>query len=274
VGAALARCLAARHRVIVLPRQEFDLADAAGMKRVLAELECDVLLNPAGLTGVEDCLDHPDRAWRVNAEAPGELAAWALRHGVRLIHFSTDYVFGGREPGLRHEHDPVEPLSDYGRSKAAGEQAVLALPTTCVLRVSWVFGPEKPSYVDRVRSQALAGEPLAAVADKFSLPTFTRDLAEWTHELVIADATGIFHACNSGEPVSWHGLAEETVRLLHQAGELDAVPPVASQRLEETSSFRAVRPRHTAMATTRLTELLGRPPRPWQEALADHLARR
>jgi dTDP-4-dehydrorhamnose reductase len=168
----------------------------------------------------------------------------------------------------------VEPLSDYGRSKAAGEQAVLALPTTCVLRVSWVFGPEKPSYVDRVRSQALAGEPLAAVADKFSLPTFTRDLAEWTHELVIADATGIFHACNSGEPVSWHGLAEETVRLLHQAGELDAVPPVASQRLEETSSFRAVRPRHTAMATTRLTELLGRPPRPWQEALADHLARR
>lgn len=273
VGAALAGHLAARHRVICLPRQEFDLADPAAMKRVLAGLECDVMLNPAGLTGLEDCLDHPRSAWRVNAEAPGELAAWAAGRGVRLIHFSTDYVFGGREPGFRHEQDPVAPLSDYGRSKAAGEQAVLARPNTCVLRVSWVFGPEKLSFVDQIRSRAHAGEPLAAVADKFSLPTFTRDLAEWTEQLALADASGIFHACNSGEPVSWHGLAAETLRLLQRSGELNPAPPVSPQRLEQVPSFRAVRPRHTAMATSRLRELSGKPPRPWQEALAAYLAK-
>lgn len=271
VGAALARRFAAGHQVIELPRRMFDLADPAAMARVLGDLECDVFLNPAGLTGVEDCLDHPALAWRVNAEAPGEIAGWAARHRVRLIHFSTDYVFGGDEPGLRHEGDPVAPRNDYGRSKLAGEQAVLAQPGCCVLRISWVFGPEKPSLVDTIRRLALQGEPLAAVADKFSLPTFTRDLADWVVALADATDTGVFHGCNSGEPVSWHGLAEETVRHLVRSGRLGQEPAVARQLLDEAAAFRAVRPRHTAMATPRLTGLLGKPPRPWQEALADYL---
>lgn len=272
VGAALAKGFAPFYRVIELPRGSFDLADPAGMARVLDGLECEVFLNPAGLTGLEDCLDDPAAAWRLNAAAPGEIAAWAARRGVRLVHFSTDYVFGGQQPGLRGEAEVTAPLSDYGRSKLAGEEAVLAHPHTTVMRVSWVFGPEKPSFVDGIRRQALLGQPLAAVADKFSLPAFTRDLTAWTLAVARSDLTGVVHACNSGAPVSWHGLASEVVRLLADSGKLDRVPPVAAGRLDETTTFRAARPRHTAMATDRLATLLGYQPRPWQEALAEYLA--
>ena len=271
VGAALAKGFAPRHQVIELPRQAFDLTDPAGMARLLERLDCDVFLNPAGLTGLEECLENPALARRVNAEAPGEIAAWAARKGVRLIHFSTDYVFAGREPGLRHEPDPVEPLSDYGRSKEAGEQAVLAHPNTCVMRISWVFGPEKPSFVDGILHSALQPVPLAAVADKFSLPTFTRDLTGWVLALARSEATGIFHACNSGEPASWHDIAEAVIEHLVRTGRLEVRPPVARQLLDEVPCFRATRPRHTALATGRLADLLEYTPRPWRTALADYL---
>ena len=207
----------------------------------------------------------------MNAEAPGEIAAWAARRGVRLIHFSTDYVFGGQAPDLLDETATPAPLSAYGRSKFAGEAAVLAQPGTCVMRVSWVFGPEKPSFVDAIRTAALAGRPLAAVADKFSLPAFTTDLAAWVMAVAKSDLTGVVHACNSGEPVSWHGLAAAVVAELHDSGQLATRPVIAAQALAEMVAFRAVRPRYTAMATPRLTKLLGSPPRPWREALADYL---
>lgn len=270
VGAALARGLARRFDVIPLPRGAFDLADPAGMADVLATLECEVFINPAGLTSIEACLDQPDLALRVNARAPAELAAWAAARGVHLIHFSTDYTLDGAAPGMKAEDAPVAPVNDYGHSKLAGEQAVLARAGTCVARVSWVFGPEKPSFVDAVAQRALAGEPLAAVADKFSLPTFTADLTEWTAALISARATGRYHLCQSGPPASWHDLATATVAILHRAGRLGRLPEIDPQRLDAATGFRAPRPRHTAMSTTRLTELLGRPPRPWQAALADY----
>jgi dTDP-4-dehydrorhamnose reductase len=270
-GAALAARLANLCPVIPLPRSALDLAHPRAMAETLAELECDVMVNPAAVTSLEECLDHPQQAWRINAEAPGELAAWSARNGVRLIHFSTDYVLDGARPGLKAEDDPVAPLSDYARSKLAGEQAVLSHPGTCVLRVSWLFGPEKPSFIDQVRHQALRGEAIAAVADKFSLPTYTADLADWVWALARSNATGVVHACNSGQPVSWHGIARETLDLLHRAGALAQPPPLTAQALD-AMPFRAPRPRHTAMATHRLAAEFGIHTRPWQEALASYLA--
>jgi dTDP-4-dehydrorhamnose reductase len=211
---------------------------------------------------------------RVNAEAPAEIADWAARRAVRLIHFSTDYVFSGREPGLKTEDDPPEPLSVYGRSKLAGEQAVLSRRGNLVVRVSWVFGPEKPSFVDQIHDAALAGKPLAAIADKFSLPTCTADLAPWIGRLLETDAAGIVHACNPGEPVSWQGMAEAVVREMAARGIIAACPAIAARTLAEMKDFRADRPRHTAMDTRRLALLLGSSPRPWPEALADHVRSR
>lgn len=267
VGTALATHLAARgHDVIRLSRSAFDLTDSAAIDRQLDALECEAFLNPAGITALEACEDAPDLARQVNVEAPRRIAAWAASRGVRLIHFSTDYVFDGERPGLRTEEEAPAPLSVYGSTKFAGENAVLD-HGGLVMRVSWVFGPEKPSFIDTVVARALAGEPLEAVADKFSLPTFTGDLAGWTERLMEGDETGIFHACQSGEPVSWHGMAEAVVDELTIAGRLARTPQIRPLKLAEVAAFRAPRPRHTAMDNGRLARVLGHSPRPWEQVV-------
>jgi len=266
VGRALADRLAAFHDVIELPRTRLDLG-ADGCERVLETLDFDVLLNPAGLTSLEHCEDEPALAQRVNADAPSRLAKAC--GGRPVLHFSTDYVFDGVAPGLRHEDEPPSPLSIYGKTKAAGEAGILAAGGT-VMRVSWVFGPEKPAFPDQIVAKALAGQDLAAVADKYSLPCFTPDLCEWVLVWLAAGCPGgIFHGCQSGAPVSWHDVAVEIVALL---AEKDiSAPAVKALSMAEMTAFRAPRPRHTAMATERLNDLLGKEPRDWRSALREHV---
>jgi dTDP-4-dehydrorhamnose reductase len=271
VGRALARHFAAGHEVIELPRSRLDLAsgDCGGR---LAEWDFDLLINPAGLTGLEQCEDDPELARRVNAAAPAALAESCRERGIPLLHFSTDYVFDGRSPGLRSEEDATAPLSVYGKTKRDGERAVLDAGGA-VMRVSWVFGPEKPAFPDQILERALAGEELAAVADKESRPTFTTDLAAWVAVWLAAGApAACFHACNSGPVVSWHGIAVEILAFLAEKGR--ATPSLRALSLDQMHSFRAPRPRHTAMATKRREGLLGRPPRDWRAALREHLESR
>ncbi len=274
VGKALVSRLSSKHEVIALPRSVCDLADPDSLKSCLASLECDVFINPAAMTSLEACEDDSRLAMRVNSAAPGKIALWAAERGVRMIHFSTDYVFEGETTIKLPEGVPPKPLSTYGRSKLAGEHAVLMHPRTLVLRVSWVFGMEKPAFPDQIFDAALAGKPLAAVADKFSLPTCTADLAEWVEALLETDAEGVLHACNPGNPVTWHGMATFIVGEMVKRGVIPQVPEIAEQTLADMPSFRAARPRFTAMDTSRLARLLGKPLRPWPEALAEHIALR
>lgn len=272
VGAALAARLATKHEIIPLPRAVCDLADSESLENALDSLDCDVFLNPAAITGLEECEDNPRLAMRVNSAAPGKIALWAAERGVRVIHFSTDYVFPGDTTIPPSESTPPAPVNAYGRSKLAGEHAVLAHPGNLVIRISWAFGSAKPSFVDQIIAAALAGKPLAAVADKLSLPTSIADLAGWTEFLLQSDATGVLHACNSGPPVSWHGMAVFVVGEMARLGLLNNMPEVAEQTMDRIPCFRAPRPRFTAMDTSRLAALLGHPPRLWPEALAAHVA--
>lgn len=272
VGRALADHLAARHEVIELPRAVLDLGDP-GCAGVLAGLDFEVLLNPAGLTNLEQCEDDPDLAQRLNAGAPGELAAACRARGKKILHFSTDYVFDGFQPGLRAEDESPSPLSTYGRTKRVGEERVLTEGGT-IMRVSWVFGPEKPAFPDQILARALAGEELSAVADKFSLPAYTPDIAEWAEAWIMGGTPGgIFHACNGGPVTSWHGIATEITGFLRERTGR-SIPEVKALQLNDMKVFRAPRPRHTAMATKRLEALLGHPPRDWREALHRHLESR
>ena len=274
VGRALADGLRGTHEVVELPRRIFDLADSACVQR-LTEGGFDLLLNPAGLTGLEHCEDDPELAEQVNARAPAAMAAWCQARGLHMLHFSTDYVFDGHEPGLKREDDPVNPLSVYGKTKEAGERAVLEAGGT-VMRVSWVFGPEKPAFPDTVIDRALAGQEIAAVADKFSRPAYTTDLCDWVAGFLDARCpAGLFHACNGGPVTSWHGMALEIVAFLRERLGIEIQEP-KPLRMAEMAAFRAVRPRHTAMATDRLANLLGEgaAPRDWREALLEHVESR
>jgi dTDP-4-dehydrorhamnose reductase len=271
IGTALARHLAAEHEVICLPRTVFDLADPESMSAALEKLSCDIFINPAGITSVDACEDDPRLAMRVNSAAPGKIALWAASRGVRMIHFSTDYVFEGETTRVLTEQMAARPVNAYGRSKLAGEQAVLTHPGNLVLRVSWVFGPEKPSFVDQVFDAALVGRPLAAVSDKYSLPTFTTDLSHWVSGLIAANASGLVHACNPGLPVSWHGLGSAVVREMTACGLLEHCPEIVEQSLLEMNALRAVRPRFTALDSHRLSSILDEELRPWPEAVTEYV---
>jgi dTDP-4-dehydrorhamnose reductase len=269
VGAALARHLGARHDVIPLTREQVDLAAPESLAAALDPIDCEVFIHPAAMTSLEACEDDPSLAARVNSDAPGRIARWAAERGVRMIHFSTDYVFDGESTVSLTEDMPANPVNVYGTSKLAGEAAVLGHPGHLVLRVSWVFGPDKDSFVDQIFHAALAAQPLAAVGDKYCLPTSAVDLALWTEALLETREAGLLHACNPGPAVSWHGMAEHVVREMT----LDRCPEVKALKLDEMSAFRALRPRFTPMNPARLSRIAG-PLRPWQDALSAHVRAR
>lgn len=270
VGRAVAGRLAGRHEVIELPRAAWDFADPATVDRI-SELDFDLLVHPAAITSLELCEDDPDLARRVNAEAPSRLAELCRVRGAGMLHFSTDYVLDGSRPGLLDESAPVGPVSVYGRTKLDGERGVLA-QGGCVLRVAWVFGPERPAFPDQVVAKALAGDPISAVADKTSVPCFSTDLAGWVEDLIDRGLPSeVLHACNGGEPVSWLGMAEVVLDEMRARGVLDELPAILPQQLDEVPFFRAPRPRHTAMSPARLAARIGRVPRPWPEALRAHV---
>jgi len=188
---------------------------------------------------------------------------------VRMIHFSTDYVFAGYHAGKRRETDCAEPSTVYGRSKLAGEQKVLenAPRLASVLRVSWVYGGERPGFVDQVMAQLLAGQSVRAVSDKWSIPTALDDLCEWVSWLSTSSPGGIWHGCHAGEPVSWYALAIAVQETLQAGGWLAPGACVHAQSITEMSHWAARRPIHTAMDSAKLSSHLPRPIADWRDAL-------
>lgn len=261
------------HRVTGLARPDIDFCRPEEFGRVLDENPAEVVVNCTGLTSLEQCEDDPETARIVNATAPGVLARECAARGSLLIHFSTDYVFDGTIPGLRTEDEPARPLSAYGRSKREGEEAVAAAhPGHLIFRVSWVFGPDKPSFVDMILQRALGHDRVEAVADKESSPAYTHDIADWVGPFLGGTLPGgIYHACNAGT-CSWRELGQAAIDLAAGHGWPLRAKHVDAVTLAEMTAFRAVRPRFTAMDCSKLTAATGRAPRPWIEALRDYFA--
>ena len=166
------------YEVIGFTHAQLDLGQPKALRATLGPLSFDVLINAAALTNVDYCESHRDEAMRLNAEAPRVLAEICREKNVRFVQVSTDYVFDGEKRQPYTEDDPAHPISVYGESKRAGELRVLeANDRALVIRVSWVFGPDRPSFVDAILQKARTEEQVAAVADKFSTPTYTLDIA-------------------------------------------------------------------------------------------------
>jgi dTDP-4-dehydrorhamnose reductase len=272
LGAALARKWAAGHEVRALARPELDVADLPALERLLAAETFDVLVNGTGLTNVDRCESARAEAETVNALAPGLMARAASEKGARFIHVSTDYVFDGKKESPYNEADEAHPLSHYGHTKRDGEVAALAgSPKHLAVRVSWVFGPEKPSFVDAIVERALTQDRVEAIADKTSSPTFADDVADWLEPFLDADLPGgLYHACNRGG-CTWQDYGQHALDCAVRAG-----APLKARRVEpiplaSMKAFLAPRPPHTVMDTTRLATVTARPPRPWQEAVEEYI---
>lgn len=273
LGKALTRHLACLGDVTAWSRADLDLSQLDHIVPKLEAQPFDVLLNPAGMTSPDVCETRQDEAIIVNVEAPARMAACCQRLGRRFIHFSTDYVFDGSKTSTWCEDDPTEPVNHYGKTKREGELAVLAAcPSGLVARVSWLFGPDKPSHPDQIIAKALEGTALTAIANKTSAPTFTHDLCDWITKLIVdhPEVCGPLHLCNEGT-ASWQEWGLEALKIAEEMGLPLQTKSIEPLKLAESTFFKAARPPHTTMSTSRLTHLTGIQPRAWQEALRDYL---
>lgn len=272
LGAALARTYAADWNVHALDRTAGDLSDPAAAAALVQAQQPAIVINSAALTNVDVCETERDLARTVNADAAGALARACTDLGARLIQISTDYVFSGqaKEPYAEDAHP--DPISWYGETKRQGEEQVLAAGDRhAIVRVAWVFGPDRDSFVDKALQTALRGEPVKAVADKWSSPSYTLDIAEAVRVLCADNAPGgIYHACNRGV-CTWRDWAEEGIKAALALGLPVKTRGVEPLKLADITAMVAPRPVYTPMTCTRIEALLGRPLRSWQEAVADYV---
>jgi dTDP-4-dehydrorhamnose reductase len=272
LGAALARAYADDWNVRALSRTEGDLSAPAAAAALIQTEQPAIVINSAAMTNVDVCETERDLARTVNADAAGALARACTDNGARLIHISTDYVFSGQAKEPYAEDARPDPISWYGETKRQGEEQVLAAGDRhAIVRVAWVFGPDRDSFVDKALQTALRGEPVKAVADKWSSPSYTLDIAEALRVLCNDNAPGgIYHVCNRGV-CTWRDWAEEGIKAAADLGLPMKTREVEPLKLADITAMVAQRPVYTPMTCTRIEGLLGRPLRSWQEAVADYL---
>jgi len=256
----------AGHTVTAMGRENLDVTD---LDAVTAAVEGqDVVINAAAYTKVDDAETNEEAAYAVNAVGAKNLAIAASIVGVRLVQVSTDYVFNGSATSPYAEDSPLDPISAYGRTKAAGEEFVLAknAAASYIVRTAWLYGQHGPNFAKTMLRLAGTNDTVTVVNDQFGQPTWTSDLAAQIVYLLDADApAGVYHGTNSGQ-TTWFDFA----RAIFETAGLDP------ERVLPTDSSAFVRPAprpafsvlgHDAWRAAGLE-----PMRPWREALTDAAA--
>ncbi len=277
VGWELRRTLSGLGEVVALDSSEMNLADADAVRRKVREIAPGIIVNPAAYTAVDRAENEPELAHAVNAEAPGVLAEEAGRLGALLVHYSTDYVFDGSGDTPWREDDACNPLNVYGASKLAGERAIQA--SGCrhfIFRTSWVYGARGSNFLLTMRRLMRDKAELRIVDDQVGAPTWCRDLAEATAEILgqvlspacgLGRATpwGLYHMSNAGE-TSWYGFAE-AIQSLDPAGRGHAITrllPIPSHEYPTP----ARRPHNSRLDNGKLEQAFGLRLQDWRAALA------
>lgn len=270
VGAEVARRFSGSHDVLAWKHGELDIRDGPAVGAALAASRPDLVVNCAAL-GVDASESDPALAFEVNAAGPGHLATAARAIGAELVHFSSNYVFGGRPPrGAAYtiEDDPA-PVNVYGRTKLEGERRVNERnPASFVVRTSWVFGSGKESFLGSAHRNLVAGRRIRAIRDVRASATYVRDLAERLEEIVALRRYGTYHVVNAGS-CSYEEFAREAARLAGKtaAETADLIESVTEEEMRRG----APRPRETPMRCL-LSERLGLSPmRHRREALAAYV---
>jgi len=273
LGAALLREWRTRgEQVLGFNRAQLDLCDPTAIRACLEALKFDVLVNCAAQTNVDRCEREPEEALQVNSDAVAVMAEICARRNARCVHISTDYVFDGTKRSPYVEDDEPKPISKYGESKLAGEVALQAASERhLAVRVSWVFGPDRASFVDQIVQRALEQERVEAIADKVSVPTYTLDAAELLLPLLDqSDLGGVVHLCNTGE-CTWQEYGQYALDCAAAAGLPLRARKVEALKLADMNAFVARRPVYSPLANGKFAKLTGITSRPWQEAVEDYL---
>jgi dTDP-4-dehydrorhamnose reductase len=259
------------HRITYVGRAECDLANADMIMALLSQIKPDLIINAAAFTAVDEAETEVDLAYAINAKAPEAMAIYAKRHGATFLHYSTDYVFDGSKKTPYIESDVRNPLGTYGKSKAAGEEAIEAVFKTnhhtnaeirdseqkaqyVILRTSWVYG-DGGNFIRTILRLAKERETLKVIADQYGTPTSATWLAEISLALALDEwhqlspfPSGIYHAVPHGE-TTWHALACHAVQVAIDAGAALKLRPEAIEAiLAAAYPLPAPRPLNSRMA--------------------------
>jgi dTDP-4-dehydrorhamnose reductase len=261
-GGQLAQSLAERAtlhpdvELIACGRPNLDLELPGSASAAMAGIAPDVVINAAAYTAVDQAEDEPERAFRINADGAGEVAAAAALAGAAVIQISTDYVFDGRGSGPYGEHAAVNPLGVYGRSKLAGEEQVRAAnPRHAIVRTAWVHSPFGRNFVRSIIAAAGTRDKLTVVDDQCGNPTSALDLADGLLAMIKAGSGWgeTYHLAGRGA-VTWCGFAREIMAECAARG-LPAVPvePICTKDWPT----RAVRPRNSVLDSGKFERTFG-----------------
>ena len=255
----------------LVDRNSGDVTDPAAMSRLFETVRPTLVINCAAYTKVDLAEQEEATAINVNGIAVGTLGELCRRYDAALVHYSTDFVFDGAGRRPYRPDDPTHPLGAYGRSKHFGEKMLEASAPRhwLLIRTAWLYGPGGPCFPQTMVNAARAGKPLRVVDDQVGSPTYTFDLAQATLDLLDRGAGGVWHVTNSGS-VSWFGF---TAAILDEFGLKADLSPTTSAEWKKLRPQSATRPAYSVLDVTPFEQLVGRPMRPWREALHEYRLR-
>jgi dTDP-4-dehydrorhamnose reductase len=243
-----------------------DIRDPEQADQVIRKSRPEWVVLSAAYTDVDGCELNPTLASNVNTHGAANVAKAAADAGAKLLFLSTDYVFDGRGKSPYETGHPRNPINEYGRSKAAAEEKISGImPDSCIVRTSWLFGPEGKCFPDTILKAAKARPELEVVNDQRGCPTYTLDLADAIIQLCRLNASGIVHCTNRGD-CTWYEFAAEITR---QAGLSTRVRPTSSDKFVRA----AERPKYSVLSPASL-DRFGIGMRDWHLTLPEFLAQR
>ena len=265
LGSDLLLKLNLRHEVVGMDKEEIDIVSADECVKAIKETAPSIVINAAAYTNVDGCETAKEECFAVNAEAVKNIAEACRNKNIRIIHFSTDYVFDGTAKQPYKEDDQCNPINTYGASKLAGERYLQSLADDYILiRTSWLYGVKGKNFVQTILEKAKTTPTLSVVDDQVGSPTYTKDLAAAVDLLIDQNLKGIFHITNRGS-CSWYQFA---VKILQESGMDDVkVTPIKSDQLPRP----AMRPAYSVLSMQKFIATTGKTMQPWQLALQDYL---
>jgi dTDP-4-dehydrorhamnose reductase len=244
--------------------RELDITDKIEIRRAFRKKKYDYCFNFAAYTDVNMAEYEREKCLQINAEAVENLSKTCKKHGVTLVHISTDFVFNGKKNTPYTETDDTYTLNYYGQSKLSGEELIKKqLDEYFIIRTSWLYSKYNNNFVKTISHLAQTNKPLKIVADQIGTPTYAVDLIDFILRIITSKnnkAYGLYHYSNSGS-ASWFEFGKEIVKNL----QIDKqITPVETEHLE----MLATRPAYSVLSKVKAKNIFGVKPRSWQEALA------
>ncbi len=258
-------CTQSKNSYIITSIEELDICSVESVSRGLQD--ADIVINCAAYTNVEAAEENIEEATRINRDGVANIAKVARERGIKLIHISTDFVFGGDNERTTpyHEQEAPSPINVYGKTKAEGEAEALTAPGAIVLRTSWLYAPWGHNFVNTIIGRARQGAELRVVDDQRGTPTSAISLAQAIIEIIESGAwqtmEGIYHYSDLGE-ASWYDFAKEILRI----AEVETrITPCKSSEWQS----KAKRPHYSVLDKSRIAKLGIVALKPWQERLRE-----